>query len=117
MLAQSFVSRKILYPLIALFVWSGLLAQNVSAGIITTESLLTDLNAEQLQSRLSKVLERDDVLERLQAYGVSPADAADRVAALSEHEVQQLAQHFDELPAGGDVTLLLVVIILVLLLR
>lgn len=111
------LSRKAIYPLIALFVWAGLSSQAAHADIVATETIVQQVSAAQVRDRLQDAVSREDVLERLQAYGVSPEAAAERVAALTEQEAQQLAAHFEDAPAGGDVVLLLVIVILVLLLR
>ena len=42
----------------------------------------------------------DDV-GAIQAYGIDPSEAANRVAGLTDSEVGQLAQRIDQLPAGG----------------
>lgn len=110
-------SRKAFYPLIVLFVWAGLSSQAAQAEIIGTEALLHEYSAVDVRERLQEAVSRNDVLERLQAYGVSPEAAAERVAALTDQEAQQLAQHFEQAPAGGDVVLLLVIVILVLIIR
>ncbi len=55
-------------------------------------------------------------LERgLVELGVEPRQARQRVAALTEAEVAQLAGRLDEAPAGGDALALVVVVFLVLL--
>jgi hypothetical protein len=51
--------------------------------------------------RIAGLLERADVQERLRAYGVDPAEARARAAALSDAEAAQLVANIDELPAGG----------------
>lgn len=81
------------------------------AGIVSSEALVAGTQ----QERLAGLLERSDVRARLQAYGVSPAQAQERVAALSDAEAAQLASQLDELPAGGDVLGAAVLIFLVLL--
>lgn len=110
-------SRKVFYPLVVLFVWAGLSSQMAHANIVGTETLIHEYTAADVRAQLEEAVSREDVLERLQAYGVSPEAAAERVAALTEQEAQQLAVHFDEAPAGGSVVLLLVIVILVLILR
>lgn len=110
-------SRRLLYPLLALLIWAGMASQPATADIITTDVLLAETNEHSMQRQLAEALDRSDVVDQLERYGVSATDAADRIAALTDAEVQQLAQNFEELPAGGDVTLLLVVLILILLLR
>jgi hypothetical protein len=55
--------------------------------------------------------------ERMQALGVSPQAARDRVDALNDEEVAALADRLDQLPAGGtDVLTVALIVFLVLLL-
>jgi hypothetical protein len=66
--------------------------------------------------RITAVLERDTVQRQLVALGVNPADARQRVAALSDSELQSLEQRMDELPAGADGALTVLGIVLLVLL-
>ncbi|MDH4324528.1 MAG: PA2779 family protein [Betaproteobacteria bacterium] len=81
------------------------------AGIVSSEALVAGTQ----QERLAGLLERSDVRARLQAYGVDPAQAQARVAALSDEEAARLAAQIDELPAGGDVLGVALIVFLVLL--
>lgn len=117
MLSFVTISRKACYSLIVLFVWAGLSTQAARADIIGTETLIHEYSAADVRERLEDAVNREDVLAQLQAYGVSPEAAAERVAALTEQEAQQLAVHFEEAPAGGDIVLLLVIVILILIIR
>ena len=88
-----------------------------SAEMIDTTQLLAP-SAEAQRARVDAFLEREDVQRQLEAYGVSPADAAERVASLTPAELQVLASRMDTLPAGGDIStleLLLIIIIVILL--
>ncbi len=61
---------------------------------------------------------REDVQRELEAFGVSPADAASRVASLTEAELRELSSRVDSLPAGGHlhtIEILLIILIIVLL--
>ena len=110
-------ARTLAYPLILLFVLTGLAGQSAAAGMIDTETVVTEQAAAE-RAEILATLERDDVREKLVTYGVSPDAAAERVARLSDTEARELAQDLDELPAGGStVTILLVVILLILILR
>ena len=109
--------RKVVYPVIILFIWSGWPIQATQAEIVGTETLVREYSTADVRARLQEAVNRDDVLESLQAYGVSPEAAAQRVAAMTDEEAQQLAVHFDEAPAGGNVVLILVIIILILIIR
>lgn len=64
------------------------------AGIVGTEAAVA-------QERIAAVLEREEVLARLATYGVDPAEAKARVAALSDDEATRLAAEMDALPAGA----------------
>jgi len=82
------------------------------AGIVSTEQALADSGRD----RVAALLERSDVQARLQALGVSPADARARVAALSDAEAAQLAAEIDALPAGGSDFLVVALIVFLVLL-
>lgn len=69
----------------------------------------------QARQHLIALLERKDVAAELQKYGVNAANARQRVAAMSDQEVQQLNTKFNQLPAGGDIVGLAVLVFLVLL--
>ena len=65
------------------------------------------IGADQLSSMSSRgavmdVLARPDVASQLQAQGIDPQMARDRVAAMSDSEVQQLQGQLDTLPAGSS---------------
>jgi hypothetical protein len=46
------------------------------------------------------VLDRAETTAQLQAYGIEPAMARERVAAMTDQEVQALAQDMQTAPAG-----------------
>lgn len=117
MYRKLFSPRHSLYAVLALCVWLGFTVSAAQADIISTETLLDERAAGDLRAELVQALERSDVIEKLQAFGVQPEQAAERVNALTEQEAQQLALQFEALPAGGDVALLLVIIIIILLIR
>jgi hypothetical protein len=54
------------------------------------------------RAAISAALQRADVRMQLEAYGVSPAQVQERVAALSDAEAAELAGAVERLPAGGD---------------
>lgn len=73
------------------------------------------LSAQQARDKLSALLQRDDLAAELRAHGVDPLEAQQRVASMTDAEVQQLAGRIEQLPAGGDVLGVAVLIFLVLL--
>lgn len=112
---------RFLSPLLIAFLVLGSLpvaaapqATPASALVSTQEAL----NADQVSAdreRINEVLARQDVQDQLIAQGVDPADVEARVAALSDAEAQQMAEHLDDLPAGASVVGALVFIFVLLL--
>lgn len=82
-----------------------------SAGIIATDQVATSAERDRVKS----FLDRAEVQAQIQALGVNPQAAAARVNALSDDEIAGLADRIDQLPAGGDVLTVVVVVFLVLL--
>jgi hypothetical protein len=62
----------------------------------------------------SAPVDRSGVTAQLQAYGLSPQEAKERVAALTDAEVAALADRIDALPAGGIVGLLPIIVVVLL---
>lgn len=56
-----------------------------------------------------------DVQAQLTALGVEPAEAALRARALTETELNLLADHLESLPAGGDLLAVIGIVFVVLL--
>ena len=61
------------------------------------------------RERILVLVHRPHVGAQLEAYGVKPADAKARIAALTDAEVGQLAADIDDAPAGGFIIVLLAV--------
>ncbi len=67
------------------------------------------------RERVSAFLARAEIRDALQAQGVSPEATTERVQAMSDAEVAQLAGRIDQAPAGGDILGVLFTIFIVLL--
>jgi hypothetical protein len=86
------------------------------AALVGTEEALTSTVAAAERDKVDAFMQREDVRAALQARGVSPEAAAERIRALSQDEVSQLAQHIDQAPsAGADVLGFFLVLFVVLL--
>ena len=75
--------------------------QAANAAIISTE---TAIEMDERQGRIehiNDVLARESVQSTMIRFGVDPADASARVAALTDTELQTLEQQLEQLPAGG----------------
>lgn len=71
------------------------------AAMISTQAAVSAAQDSAQRQAVGAMLARADVREGLVAQGVDPAEAAARLAVLSDAEVEQLAARLDELPAGG----------------
>ncbi|MHB1949979.1 MAG: PA2779 family protein [Acidiferrobacteraceae bacterium] len=86
------------------------------ADMVTTGAMLRTSATRADQKTVTAFLERARVQRELVRLGVSPAQARARVAALSGSQLHALAGHIQQLPAGGDildVALLVFVILLI----
>jgi len=86
------------------------------AGMVGTGEVIDQQQAVVDRGQLLTALDREDVRRQLVAMGVDPQAAQERVAALSDQEIQSLNGRVQSLPAGGDVLGIAVFIFLVLLL-
>jgi len=95
-------------------------AAHTQAALIGTEQAVARVQAQAERDKLRTFVARADVQNQLAGLGLSPAAASERVNALTDDEVQQLAGKIDALPAGADISggalTVLLVLILVLLL-
>jgi len=92
----------------------------VMAGMVTTDELAAQSQAESEKAKVQTFIDRADVKVRLQALGVDELSTNDRVAAMTDQEVHAVAQKIDSMPAGGtlsdrDLVLILLVVLLVLI--
>lgn len=88
----------------------------VQAGMVGTAQVLAAEQGRLDRDRLASLLERQDLQQQLSALGIDVQDAKARVASLTDAEVARLNQRVAELPAGGDVlgVILLIFIIFVI---
>ncbi len=95
-LTQSFV-----YSMIFIFnlVW---LAAPAQAALIGAEEDVAAHSRQDAEHKIHSALARDDVSSTLEKLGVGKDEIRDRVAALSDEEINTLSDRIDRLPAGGD---------------
>lgn len=81
----------------------------------TEAALAAEASPGSARDALRQWLDRADVQLALERHGVSPEQAALRVAALSDEEAAALAGQVESAPAGGSVLGVVVFVFLVLL--
>jgi len=97
--------------LIALMIWMPY--QIATAGMIGTDQVVAS-TAQMDRTTVLNFLSRSDVANKIQSLGIDPATANDRVAAMTDQEVQSLAGKINSMPAGAmssGAAILLIVII------
>ena len=104
-----------LVAVLTVSVFSSSLQSAAYAGVISTQQYLTTLDREATRARIDAVLAREEVRSKLEQYGVDPAMADARLAALTDQELEQLATDLENMPAGGSVLGVVGVVFIVLL--
>jgi hypothetical protein len=91
------------------------LPMQAQAGIVSTDAALQSAESTAQRERVTEFLLRGDVQKELQSHGLAADKAVERVAAMSDTEVAQLAGRIDQAPAGGDILGILFTIFIILL--
>lgn len=76
--------------------------QTVQAGMIGTDQIASNATTQAQRANLARTIARPDVTSQLQALGVDANAAKERVAAMTDAEVQSLANNLSTLPAGAN---------------
>jgi len=79
-----------------------MLSPSTQAGMIGTDSVLTHATARADRDKVLDFVNRADVRKQMEALGLDPASARDRVSALTDDEVQRIAGKIDTMPAGAS---------------
>ena len=96
--------------LIVLMAWTPY--QMAQAGVIGTDQAIAASSQADRNAVLGFV-SRSDVAGQLQSFGLDPASAKDRVAAMTDEEVRTLAGRIDAMPAGANNAGVLILILIV----
>jgi hypothetical protein len=82
-----------------------------SAGIVTTDQI----HASAERDRVKDFMAREDVRAQMQSFGADADAVRERVDALTDQEVSELAGRIDQMPAGGDVIGVVFLVFIILL--
>ena len=88
---------------------------SAQAAIVPTSDTISLDVASTNRDKVNTFLARADVRNGLQKQGLNAADASERVRAMSDQEVAQLAGRIDQAPAGGEILGMLFTVFIVLL--
>jgi hypothetical protein len=74
----------------------------IQASMIGTDQVATSAQDQSNRDKVINFVQRGDVAKHLEMLGVSSANAADRVNAMTQEEINQVAGQIDTLPAGAS---------------
>ncbi|MBI3773828.1 MAG: PA2779 family protein [Gammaproteobacteria bacterium] len=106
-------TRKRMVSLFLCMSFTGLNVMPAQAAMVSTPELVQSELKQLSRAQLAQWLNRGDVQQRLIKMGVDPAAAQARVADLTDAQVAELNQRLEQLPAGGDILGLVVLLFLV----
>lgn len=86
---------------------------NAGAAIVGNDVIFSHMQHNSAKAELLQTINRSDVKQQLLSLGVNAADVESRINLMTDEEIAQLNQQIDELPAGGDVLGILLVIFIV----
>lgn len=95
--------RALVLPVAVLFAAATLMPSMAAAGMVDTDAVIEAESAASERAKVEAFLERDDVRKELEAYGVSPEEAKERISGLSDKEIAMIAGHLHDEPAGEGV--------------
>ena len=110
------IAKPISHFVIFAFLWLGLQLPAAQAGIVGTEIIVSNAQAQQDRTQIMNLLDRKDIQEQLVSHGVTAEQAKARVDSLSDAETHTLANQLNTLPAGGDSSILGVIVLIFLVL-
>jgi len=89
------------------------MTSSAQAAMITNDIVIAQSQQQDARNELVRTVQREDVRQQLLDLGVSPAAVEDRINMMTPEEIAHLNQQIADLPAGGDVLGVLLVIFIV----
>jgi uncharacterized membrane protein (Fun14 family) len=102
--------------LLTVTIFSSSLQSVACAGVISTQEYIATIDRDVTLARIDAVLAREEVRSQLEQHGVDPVAANERIAALTDQELAQLATDLESLPAGGSSVLAVIGVVAIVLL-
>lgn len=109
--------RKILALILTTALIGAGFSTAVTAAVISTGDALSLQARQERIAAVQMVLARSEVRDAMIELGVDPMQAQQRVAALSDYELAQLQGQLSALPAGGILSLIGAVFVVLLILE
>jgi hypothetical protein len=75
---------------------------STQAGMIGTDQVAASATAQANRDKVRDFVSRTDVQKQFEALGLTASNAAERVNAMTQDEINRIAGKIDTLPAGAD---------------
>ena len=86
---------------------------NAQAAVVPNEQVINHVQSSSVKSALLQSINRSEVKAQLLEMGVNPADIERRVNMMTAEETALLNQQIDNLPAGGDILGVILIVFIV----
>lgn len=86
---------------------------SAQAAMISNDMIINHLQQSSAKAQLIQTINRTEVKDQLLSMGVKPEDIESRVNLMTHEEIAQLNQQIEDLPAGGSVLGVLLIIFIV----
>lgn len=96
------LAKPLCVVLIVCFVMVDVGLRPAQAQMISTETVAALESSGEARERVAAFLAREDVETAMISHGVAPEEVRNRIAALSDVEIQKIAGQIDQLPAGAS---------------
>ena len=106
--------QRILSKLVLVVSLASFLSAPLQAAVVSSTDLLQQQQSQIDRDTLLQALERDDVKNALISQGVDPQQAKERVKHMTPAEVAALNQKIDEMPAGGILGAILLILVILI---
>ena len=86
---------------------------NSQAALVGNDLVINHVQQSYAKAELLQTINREQVKQQLLSMGVNPGDIERRVNLMTQEEIAQLNRQIEELPAGGDLLGVILIIFIV----
>ena len=86
------------------------------ADMVGTTQLLTQQERSVQVDLVESFMAREEVRDQMESLGVDPQLASERVAGMTDSQLQQLAANIQDMPAGSGVLGVVVIVLVIIIL-
>lgn len=105
------INRLLQASILVMLVCGGL--GQAIAGVIGSDQVIASQQQQFNQQQILSFIDSSEVQAKLQQLGVSPADAKQRIANMTNEELTAFNNQLNEMPAGGVVGTIITVLVVV----